>query len=156
MLVSAAPQSFSSSHRNDQEISMQLTKNSIETTPGPSDWFTGTVFIDTVAAPSEPSRLAAASVHFTPGARTAWHTHPNGQTIYVTEGIGRCQREGGPVEEIRPGDRVFFEPGESHWHGAAPSRFMAHIAIQEADESGSFATWGTHVSDAEYNAAPAA
>src|SRR5205085_11712777 len=87
---------------------MQITRDSVETAPGPADWFTGTVYIDTVATPSEPSRLAAASVHFTPGARTAWHTHPNGQTIYVTEGIGRAQRRGGPIEIIRPGDRVFF------------------------------------------------
>ena len=94
--------------------------------PGPADWFTGAVYVDTVATPTEPSRLGAASVHFTPGARTAWHTHPFGQNIYVLEGIGRCQREGGPVEEIRPGDRVFFEPGENHWHGAAPNRFMTH------------------------------
>ena len=76
-------------------------------------------------------------MHFTPGARTAWHTHPHGQTIFVTEGVGLCQREGGPIEVIRPGDRVFFEPGENHWHGAAPNRFMVHIAMQQNDESGS-------------------
>ncbi len=132
---------------------MQITRSSIETTLGPGDWFTGTVYIDAVAAPSEPSRIQAASVHFAPGARTAWHTHPNGQTIYVTEGVGRCQRSGGPIEVIRPGDRVFFEPDESHWHGAAPDRFMAHIAMQQVDEHGSAVTWGEHVSDAEYNAA---
>jgi quercetin dioxygenase-like cupin family protein len=135
---------------------MQITRNSVETTPGPSDWFTGAVFIDPVAAPSGPSRLAAASVHFTPGARTAWHVHPNGQTIFVTEGIGRCQREGGEVEVIRPGDRVFFEPGENHWHGAAPERFMTHIAMQQADEEGNAVTWGEHVSDEQYGATPAA
>lgn len=132
---------------------MQITRNSIETAPGPEDWFTGTVYIDAVAAPSEPSRLAAASVHFTPGARTAWHTHPNGQTIYVTEGIGLCQHHGGPIEVIRPGDRVFFEPGENHWHGAAPERFMTHLAMQQVDEEGNPVTWGAHVSDEEYNAA---
>ena len=104
---------------------------------GPSDWFTGAVYIDAVAAPSGPSRLQAVSVHFTPGARTAWHTHPNGQTIYVTEGIGLCQRRGGPIEVIRPGDRVFFEPGEEHWHGAAPNRFMTHLAMHEVDDQGS-------------------
>jgi quercetin dioxygenase-like cupin family protein len=81
---------------------MQLTPNSLDTTPGPADWFTGDVYIDTITNPTPPSRLAAAAVHFTPGARTAWHTHPFGQTIYVTEGIGRCQREGGPIETIRP------------------------------------------------------
>ena len=133
---------------------MQLTRNSLDTTPGPAEWFTGAVFIDTIATPSAPSRVASASVHFTPGARTAWHTHPLGQTIFVTEGVGRCQREGGAVQEIRPGDRVYFEPGENHWHGAAPTRFMTHVAIQEADESGSPVTWGEHVSDAQYQAAP--
>jgi quercetin dioxygenase-like cupin family protein len=135
---------------------MQITRNSVKTTPGPSDWFTGAVFIDAVAAPSGPSRLAAASVHFTPGARTAWHVHPSGQTIFVTEGIGRCQREGGEVEVIRPGDRVFFEPGENHWHGASPDRFMTHIAMQQTDEEGSAVTWGEHVTDEQYGTAPAA
>jgi quercetin dioxygenase-like cupin family protein len=96
-------------------ITMQITRSSLETAVGPSDWFTGDVYIDTVATAAEPSRLAAASVHFTPGARTAWHTHPLGQTIYVTEGVGRCQRRGGEIEVIRPGDRIYFEPGEDHW-----------------------------------------
>ena len=135
---------------------MQITRNSIETAPGPSDWFTGAVYIDAVAAPTNGSRLSASSVHFTPGARTAWHTHPNGQTIYVVEGVGRAQRRGGPVEVIRPGDRVFFEPGEEHWHGAAPDRFMAHLAMLEVDEAGNNAAWGAHVTDEEYAAAPAA
>ena len=137
-----------------KEHDVQITRNSTETTPGPSDWFTGTVYIDTVATPSEPYRLQAASVHFTPGARTAWHTHPFGQTIYVTEGIGRCQRRDGPVEVIRPGDRVYFEPGEDHWHGAAPNRFMTHLAMVEVDDAGTAATWGDHVTDEEYGAAP--
>ncbi len=131
---------------------MHITRNSTATMAGPSDWFTGAVYVDTVASPTAPSRAAAAMVHFTPGSRTAWHTHPFGQTIFVIEGIGRCQRRGGPIEEIRPGDRVFFEPGEDHWHGAAPDRFMAHLAIQEVDESGSPVTWGAHVTDAEYTA----
>ncbi|HUZ28274.1 MAG TPA: cupin domain-containing protein [Solirubrobacteraceae bacterium] len=135
---------------------MQITRNSLDSVTGPSDWFTGTVYIDPVAVAAPPSRVSASSVHFTPGARTAWHTHPNGQTIFVTEGIGRCQRRGGPVEEIRPGDRVYFEPDEDHWHGAAPNRFMTHIAMQEVDDTGSPVTWGEHVSDAEYGAAPAA
>jgi quercetin dioxygenase-like cupin family protein len=133
---------------------MQITRSSIDTAQGPADWFTGEVYIDTAATASEPSRLAAAVVHFTPGARTAWHTHPLGQTIFVTEGIGRCQRRGGPVEEIRPGDRVFFEPGEEHWHGAAPTRLMTHIAMQQADETGNVVTWGEHVTDAEYDVPP--
>jgi quercetin dioxygenase-like cupin family protein len=134
---------------------MQITRSSIDTMAGPSDWFAGAVYIDTVATPSGPSRLQAASVHFTPGARTAWHTHPLGQTIYVLEGVGLAQRHGGPVEVIRPGDRVFFEPGENHWHGASPSRFMLHIAMQELDDTGSFVTWGEHVTDEEYSATPA-
>ena len=129
---------------------MQITRSSLDTNPGPADWFTGNVYIDAIAAPTDLSPLAAAIVHFTPGARTAWHTHPLGQTIFVIEGVGRCRRRGGPVEEIRPGDRVFFEAGEEHWHGAAPNRFMAHIAMQEADDSGSAVTWGEHVTDAEY------
>lgn len=134
---------------------MDITRNSTETTPGPGDWFTGSVYLDAVAVPSGPSRIAASSVHFTPGARTAWHTHPNGQTLYVTEGLGRCQRRGGPVQAIRPGDRVFFEAGEEHWHGAAPDRFMTHIAMQQVDDEGTAVTWGEHVSDAGYGAEPA-
>jgi quercetin dioxygenase-like cupin family protein len=128
---------------------MKVTRSSLETMVGPADWFTGNVYIDTIAAPTDPSRLSAAIVHFAPGARTAWHTHPNGQTIFVTEGVGRIQRRGGPVEEIRPGDRVFFEPGEEHWHGAAPDRFMAHIAMQEVNDEGVSVTWGEHVTDEE-------
>ena len=115
----------------------------------------GTVYLDTITTPTPPSRVAALSVHFTPGARTAWHTHPLGQTIYVTEGIGRCQGEGGAVQEIRPGDRVYFEPGERHWHGAAPDRFMTHVAMQEVDDSGSLVSWGEHVTDEQYLADPA-
>src|SRR5690349_5971213 len=117
---------------------MQITRNSPDTSPGPGDWFTGTVFIDAIATPSDGSRLSASNVHFTPGARTHWHTHPNGQTIYVVEGLGLCQQEGGRVEMIRPGDRVFFEPGENHWHGATAERLMAHLALQDADEEGNF------------------
>ena len=133
---------------------MEVTKNSLNTAKGSSEWFTGDVYIDSVAAPSGPSRLSANSVHFTPGARTAWHTHPNGQTIFVTEGVGLAQRRGGPIEVIGPGDRVFFEPGEEHWHGAAPTRFMTHIAMLDVDDKGNNATWGEHVSDTEYAAAP--
>jgi quercetin dioxygenase-like cupin family protein len=133
---------------------MQITRNSTETTAGPSEWFTGAVYMDTITTPSGHSRLLASSVHFTPGARTAWHTHPNGQTIHVTEGIGLAQRRGGPIEVIRAGDRVFFEPGEDHWHGAAPNRFMTHIAMLEVDDEGNSATWGEHVTDDVYRAAP--
>ena len=132
---------------------MEITRISLDTRMGPTEWFTGAVYIDTVAAPSRTSRLSASSVHFTPGARTAWHTHPNGQTIYVTEGVGLAQRRGGPIEVIRPGDRVFFEPGEDHWHGAATTRFMTHLAMLDVDEEGNSATWGPHVSEGEYGAA---
>ena len=134
---------------------MQITRNTVETKPGPSEWFTGVVHLDTVASPTETSRLSASSVHFAPGARTAWHTHPNGQTIYVLEGVGLAQRRDGPVEVIRPGDRVFFEPGEEHWHGAAATRFMTHLAMLEVDDEGTSATWGAHVTDEEYGKAPA-
>jgi quercetin dioxygenase-like cupin family protein len=133
---------------------LEITRNALPTTPGPSDWFTGAVYIDAIAAPSNGSRIAASSVHFTPGARTAWHTHPHGQTIWVTEGVGLCQRRGGPIDVIRPGDRVFFEPHEEHWHGAAPTRLMTHVAMQQADEGGVAVSWGEHVSDEEYAAAP--
>jgi quercetin dioxygenase-like cupin family protein len=133
---------------------MQITKNSVETMIGPIEWFTGAVYVDAVAMPSGQSRLSASSVHFTPGARTAWHTHPNGQTIYVIEGMGLAQRRGGPIEVIRPGDRVFFEPGEDHWHGAAPNRFMTHLAMLDVDDEANAATWGEHVTDMEYGAAP--
>src|SRR6266850_102195 len=133
---------------------MQITRNSIGTTRGSSYWFTGAVYVDPVATPNGASRVSASSVHFTPGARTVWHTHPHGQTIFVTEGVGLAQHRGGPIEVIRPGDRVFFEAGENHWHGAAPTRFMTHIAILDVDDKGSNATWGDPVSDAEYAAAP--
>jgi quercetin dioxygenase-like cupin family protein len=135
---------------------MQITRSSIQTAAGPGDWFTGDVYIDTVATPTEPAPLLSTSVHFTPGARTAWHTHPLGQNVYVLEGVGLCQRRGGPVEVIRPGDRVFFEPGEDHWHGAAPDRFMTHLSIVIQDAEGNNTTWGEHVTDAEYGTAPAA
>jgi quercetin dioxygenase-like cupin family protein len=133
---------------------MEVTRSSTDTNQGPSDWFTGAVYLDQVAAPAGSSRVSASSVHFTPGARTAWHTHPNGQTIYVTEGVGLAQCRGGQVEVIRPGDRVHFDPGEEHWHGAAPNRFMTHIAIVEVDDEGHPATWGDQVTDEEYGAAP--
>jgi quercetin dioxygenase-like cupin family protein len=137
---------------------MQISRNSSSsatTQTGSSEWFTGVVHIDSLAEPTEQSPLWAIDVHFTPGARTAWHTHPNGQTICVTDGIGLCQRRGGPVEVIRPGDRVFFEPGEEHWHGAAPDRLMTHLAMLLVDDEGNHATWGEHVTDEEYGASPA-
>jgi len=129
---------------------MQVIRSALGTLAGPVQWFTGSVYIDSVATPSDTSRVQVSNVHFTPGARTAWHTHPNGQTIYVIEGIGLAQRRGGPVETIRPGDRVFFEPGEEHWHGATATRFMTHLAIAQADDEGNVATWLEHVTDEEY------
>ena len=133
---------------------MQITRNGVETIPGPDDWFTGSVYIDAVAVPSGASQLSANNVHFTPGARTAWHTHPNGQTIYVLAGVGRAQRRGEPILVIHPGDRVFFEPGEEHWHGASPTHFMTHLALHQVDGEGTSATWGDHVTDEEYGRAP--
>jgi quercetin dioxygenase-like cupin family protein len=135
---------------------MQITRSPIESMPGPADWFTGSVYIDAVAAPSGSSRVSASSVHFAPGARTAWHTHPNGQTIYVLEGVGLAQCRGGPIELIRPGDRVFFEPGEDHWHGATADRFMTHLAMLDVGDDGAPAVWGDPVTDEEYGAAPSA
>ena len=132
---------------------MQITRSG-QTNSGPSDWFTGAVYLDPIATPAGSSRLSATSVHFTPGARTAWHAHPHGQTIYVVEGVGLAQRRGDPIQVIRPGDRVFFEPGEEHWHGAAPTRFMTHLAMLQVDDEGNNATWGDHVTDEEYAAAP--
>jgi quercetin dioxygenase-like cupin family protein len=126
---------------------MEITRSSTATVKGPADWFTGDVYIDAVAAPAGASRVSASAVHFTPGARTHWHTHPNGQTIYVLEGLGRCQRRGGEIEEIRPGDRVFFEPGEEHWHGATADRFMLHVAMLDVDDAGNAARWLEPVSD---------
>lgn len=118
---------------------------------GPADWFTGTVRIDSLFNPAAPERLQGAHVTFEPGARTAWHTHPLGQTLIVTSGVGRVQREGGPIEEIRPGDVVWFAPEEKHWHGAAPANAMTHIALQEVKD-GKVVTWMEHVSADQYGA----
>ena len=116
---------------------------------GPAEWFTGTVRIDPVFDAHDPARTSGASVTFEPGARTAWHTHPLGQTLIVTAGCGRVQRWGGSIEEIHPGDVVQFEPGEKHWHGAAPTTSVTHIAIQEALD-GKAVDWMEHVSDEQY------
>ena len=116
---------------------------------GPAEWFTGIVRIDPLFSSPEPARAAGNLVTFEPGARTAWHTHPLGQTLMVTAGCGWVQREGGPIEEIRPGDVVWFEPGERHWHGATATTAMSHIAIQEA-LNGSPVTWMEKVSDEQY------
>ena len=116
---------------------------------GPIEYFTGTVRIDPLFTPPDPARVATALVTFEPGARTAWHTHPLGQTLIITAGSGRVQREGGPIEEIHPGDVVFFAPNEKHWHGAAPTTAMSHIAIQEK-LNGSPVDWMEHVTDEQY------
>ncbi len=118
--------------------------------PGPAETFTGQVRMAPIIQAPYPARVRALSVTFEPGARTAWHTHPLGQTLIVTAGCGRVQREGAPIEEIRPGDVVWLPPGERHWHGAAPETAMTHTAIQEALD-GSSVTWERHVTDAEYS-----
>jgi len=116
---------------------------------GPAEYFTGTVRLDPLFSAPEPARAVGALVTFEPGARTAWHTHPLGQTLIVTSGLGRAQREGGPIEEIRPGDVVWFPPGEKHWHGASPTTAMTHIAIQERQD-GETVEWLEHVTDEDY------
>ena len=130
---------------------MEITRNGSQPSiQGPADWFTGTVRIDPLFLKANaPSRVTGANVTFEPGARTAWHTHPLGQTLIVTAGFGRVQREGDPVEEIRPGDVVWFPPGEKHWHGASPNTAMTHIAIQE-ELDGTTADWMEKVSDEQY------
>lgn len=133
-----------------QEFSMEIKR--VGTQPsikGPAEWFTGSVRIDPLFQANNPARAAGASVTFEPGARTAWHTHPLGQTLIITAGCGRVQREGGPVEEVHPGDVVWFPPGEKHWHGAAPTTAMTHIAIQEA-LNGKVVDWMEHVTDEQY------
>lgn len=131
---------------------MKITRaGATPSTIGPEGWFTGAVRIDPLFAAEAPGRAVGAHVTFEPGARTAWHTHPLGQTLIVVSGLGRVQREGGPVEEIRPGDVVWFAPGERHWHGAAPNTAMTHIALQEVKD-GKVVDWMEHVTDAQYGA----
>jgi quercetin dioxygenase-like cupin family protein len=131
---------------------MRLTPSTRPTTLGPSDSFTGTVFLDPVREPDKQSAIASVHVRFTPGSRTAWHSHPHGQTIYVTDGIGYAGTRDGTVLEFHPGDVVYFEPNEEHWHGATHDRFMSHLAMQEADENGTTVTWLEHVTDEQYTA----
>jgi quercetin dioxygenase-like cupin family protein len=130
---------------------MEITRiGSQASSKGPGDWFTGTVRIDPLFSAHEPARAAGASVTFEPGARTAWHTHPLGQTLIVTAGCGQVQRAGGPIEKVHPGDVVWFQPNEKHWHGAAPTIAMTHIAIHEALD-GEVVEWMEKVSDEEYS-----
>ncbi|WP_030776425.1 cupin domain-containing protein [Streptomyces sp. NRRL S-920] len=124
---------------------MHITRDRSDSLRGPAEHFTGTVWLDELAAPPPPSRLRMFSVHFAPGARTAWHRHPHGQVLHVTEGEGLVQRESGPVEVIRAGDTVWIEPDEAHWHGAGPRTFMTHLAVVEAAEDGTTADWGALV-----------
>jgi quercetin dioxygenase-like cupin family protein len=129
---------------------MEIKRNGSQASAkGPADWFTGVVRIDQPFSATDPARVGGAIVTFEPGARTAWHTHPLGQTLIVTAGCGWAQREGGAVEEIRPGDVVWFSPGEKHWHGATPTTGMTHIAIQERLD-GKVVDWMEHVSDEQY------
>lgn len=125
------------------------------TMPGPADWFTGVVHLDTlIAGVAEPGALAMLKVRFTPGARTAWHQHPAGQVLHVVDGTGRVQERGGPVREIRQGDSVAAGAGVWHWHGAGPETFMTHIAVQVAGPDGEYTAWGDHVTDPEHAAPP--
>ena len=134
-----------------EDAGMKFTRSAGQSKPGPADWFTGTVHMDAIREPDEQTAIGSAHVRFAPGARTAWHTHPLGQTLYVTDGIGLVATRSG-VQEIRPGDVVYIEPGEEHWHGATQDRFMSHVAMQQADENGEVVTWLDHVTDAEYHA----
>jgi quercetin dioxygenase-like cupin family protein len=121
---------------------MRVIREQPQSMAGPAEWFTGAVWFNDL---SGGGAVSLGSVHFSPGARTAWHSHPQGQTLYITEGLARVQDRGGPVEEVRPGETVVTEPGVWHWHGAAPGQFMTHLAVYEGAPE-----WGDHVSDAEY------
>jgi quercetin dioxygenase-like cupin family protein len=137
-----------------EDDAMDITKaGTVPTRRGPAEYFTGTVWQDPINQAPAPARVNVGRVTFEPGARTAWHTHPLGQTLFVLSGCGRVQSEGGPVREIRAGDVVWIPPGEKHWHGAAPTTMMCHLAVQE-QLNGSPATWLEHVTDAQYQAAP--
>lgn len=129
---------------------MEIYKNGTQkSVKGPEDWFTGNVRIDPLFAKKDATKGAGSLVTFEAGARTAWHTHPSGQTLIIESGLGRVQRDGGPIEEVHPGDVVWFEPGEKHWHGASPNKAMSHIAIQE-EKDGKVVDWMGKVSDEQY------
>ncbi|SMO65296.1 (R)-mandelonitrile lyase [Gracilimonas mengyeensis] len=131
---------------------MEITKNkSLNSVQGPEEWFTGSVRIDPLFQKKEVTKAAGVVVTFEPGARTAWHTHPAGQTLIIQSGLGWVQREGGPIEEVGPGDVVWFEPGEKHWHGASADKAMSHIAVQE-EKDGKAVDWEEKVSDEQYSA----
>jgi quercetin dioxygenase-like cupin family protein len=132
-----------------------LRASNRKTNVQPATNFTGVVFSDEVVAGKAPSRMRASVVSFTPGARTAWHSHPVGQTLYCLSGAGRVQREGEQVQEIRAGDTVIIPPNVRHWHGAAPDKLFAHLAMSEQTDKGEGTSWFEHVSDVDYNATPA-
>jgi quercetin dioxygenase-like cupin family protein len=141
---------FQSNHEHRVEGELEISRSGTRpSTSGPGEYFTGSVRIDPVFEAPGPARMRAATVFFEPGARTAWHTHPLGQTLLILSGIGRAQKHGGPVEELRPGDVVWFAPGEKHWHGASPGTAMSHLAIQEALD-GKAVDWLEHVTETEY------
>jgi quercetin dioxygenase-like cupin family protein len=128
-----------------------IRANTTPTKRGPADYFTGEVWQDEMTPPTSGSDVRVLRVTFAPGARTAWHTHPHGQLLQILSGVGRVQKEGEPVVDVQPGDVIWFEPGERHWHGAAPDRLMSHLAIQRADVNGKAVTWQEHVADTDYN-----
>ena len=133
-----------------------ISSNARRSENGRPDWFTGPVWLDEIAVGVAPSNLRVHSITFSPGARTAWHTHPLGQALHVLSGVGRVQRQGEPVREIRPGYSVWIEPGERYWHGASPAHVFVHLAVQEATPDGEEASWFEHVTEEEYNAPPKA
>jgi quercetin dioxygenase-like cupin family protein len=156
-MVAVTSHQWTHAGKSEVMTEMQLYRgNKGPTMRGPSDWFTGTVWLDRIIEAPAPARVQAARVAFEPGARTAWHTHPLGQTLHVLFGLGLVQSRGGPVRLIRPGDTVWIPPAEEHWHGASPQASMMHLAIQEADESGTAVVWLEHVTDAEYRTEPVA
>jgi quercetin dioxygenase-like cupin family protein len=148
VLDTTLPHAFAVQQKERSKVEIQRN-GAKPSTKGPADWFTGSVRIDSLFPMHEPARAAGAAVTFEPGARTTWHTHPLGQTLIVTSGVGRVQKWGGPIEEIWAGDVVWFPPGEKHWHGAAPLTAMTHIAIQESLE-GKVVDWMEHVTDEQY------
>jgi len=146
----AAEELIAADKTNTKDSQMEITSSgSQQTSKGPAEWFTGSVRIQPLFDAPDPARVRGASVTFEPGARTAWHTHPLGQTLIVTSGVGWAQWEGGSIEEIRPGDVVWFAPNEKHWHGATPATAMTHIAVQEALD-GKVVEWMEKVTDEEY------
>jgi quercetin dioxygenase-like cupin family protein len=150
LAISASRLSHADAHSQPVESKMEIARGGSQpSTKGSAEWFTGQVRVDPLFKAQAPARTTGGSVTFEPGARTAWHTHPLGQTLIITAGCGWVQREGGPVEEVRPGDVVWFPPGEKHWHGATRSTSMTHIAIQEQLD-GKAVDWLEHVSDEQY------